>query len=506
MHLKIFYIFFLLLTVATSPATASNKESVADTSSCLKLKEEGNNFVVKNQYVEALKCYTSAMEIAQKSNNQKVYTECISNIGMVYAAFRDYDRAIFYFKKANTEAQHDNHHRLVSLTAINLVAAYCAKGDHKHAEQYQQQLIDHPLSTSQQQQYYITFNQGLIAGCKKEYRLAIDQLHKAAIMSGKECSPSIWYELGNAYSGKGDIDSAVVCYQKAINIAKNDNNFEETTQACKALSDIFKQLSKPDSAVKYQTFYINLQDSLFNINKFNLAKAELIDYENDIINKHINALHGWIGILVMVVLIILAVLFVILRLYKQLQSTQRLLVRKNEELIAQSERNKLIRADYLSSLKEKTPILPPQDDDLGDIDNSNDNTTIKANELPLTPEQKLMLMEQISQVMDNSDIIIDQDFSLNKLAKLVNSNSKYVSAIINDSFQKNFKTLLNESRIREVCRRLSDTENYGKLTIAAIASSVGYNSMNNFISVFKRIMGMTPSKYRQLSLKERNKE
>ena len=117
-----------------------------------------------------------------------------------------------------------------------------------------------------------------------------------------------------------------------------------------------------------------------------------------------------------------------------------------------------------------------------------------------------MLMEQISQVMDNSDIIIDQDFSLNKLAKLVNSNSKYVSAIINDSFQKNFKTLLNESRIREVCRRLSDTENYGKLTIAAIASSVGYNSMNNFISVFKRIMGMTPSKYRQLSLKERNKE
>ena len=78
-----------------------------------------------------------------------------------------------------------------------------------------------------------------------------------------------------------------------------------------------------------------------------------------------------------------------------------------------------------------------------------------------------------------------------------------MSAIINDVFKKNFKTLLNEYRIREVCRRLSDDENYGQLTIAAIANTVGYNSMNNFITVFKRIVGMTPSKYRQLSLKER---
>ena len=112
----------------------------------------------------------------------------------------------------------------------------------------------------------------------------------------------------------------------------------------------------------------------------------------------------------------------------------------------------------------------------------------------------------ITEVMDRADVIVDPDFNLNKLAKLVNSNSKYVSAIINDTFHKNFKTLLNESRVREVCRRLSDDENYSQLTIAAIANTVGYNSMNNFITVFKRITGMTPSKYRQLSLKQRKGE
>ncbi len=41
---------------------------------------------------------------------------------------------------------------------------------------------------------------------------------------------------------------------------------------------------------------------------------------------------------------------------------------------------------------------------------------------------------------------------------------------------------------------------------AAIANTVGYNSMNNFILFFKRIVGMTPSKYRQLALKEQQKD
>jgi AraC-like DNA-binding protein len=65
--------------------------------------------------------------------------------------------------------------------------------------------------------------------------------------------------------------------------------------------------------------------------------------------------------------------------------------------------------------------------------------------------------------------------------------------------------LLNESRIRLVCQRLVNGEYYGHLTIAAIANTVGYNSMNNFILFFKRIVGMTPSKYRQLALKEQQK-
>lgn len=494
-----YIVFSLIIVLALS---GSGQPNNGDTTQCLQLKQAGNRCVEKNQYVEALKFYTNAMEKAEESGNSKVHAECVSNIGMVYAAFRDYERAIFYFKKANKLAFHNKNEHLVSLTLINLMAAYCAKGEPDNAEAYLRQLEKNPLPKPQQQQYYITFNRGLIASCREQYRQAIDYFNKSIAMAGKETSPSLWYEKGNAYAGWGKSDSAIVCYRRAIDIAQQSNNYEETSQVSKALSAIYNKNNNTDSAIKYQTLYINLQDSLFNLNKFNLAKAELFDYENNLIDRHIHSLHGLIWLLAGIVLVVVSIMVIIMRLYRQLQSAQRFLVRKNEELIAQNERSKQLRAGYLTSLREAIPQHP--DSSSQERQQPHRTSLDEAGELPLSKEQRALLAEQIIEVMERADVIVDPDFNLNKLAKLVNSNSKYVSFIINETFHKNFKTLLNENRVREVCRRLSDDENYGHLTIAAVANDVGYNSMNNFITVFKRIVGMTPSKYRQLSLKERN--
>ena len=492
---------YILVCIFVGLASGMNGQSnAADTAQCLKLKEAGNRCVEVNQYVEALKYYTTAVEQAQLSGNRKVYAECISNIGMVYAAFRDYERAIFYFEKANQQALHDNYEHLVSLTAINLMAAYCSKGDPDHAENYLRMLEQHHIAQAEQQEYYLTFNRGLIASGRRQYRQAVDCFDRSIAMAGKSASPSLWYEMGNAYAGWGKVDSARVCYSRAVEIAQQSNNYEETSQAYKALSEIYKQCNLPDSAIKYQTQYINLQDSLFNINKFNLAKAQLFDYENTLIDRHIHSLHVWIWLLVGIVIVVVAILVVIFRLYRQLQAAQRLLVRKNQELIAQNERSKQLRAEYLSSLRESTPPLPQPES--ATAEPAADEETGDSAELPLSSEQRALLAEQITQVLDRADVIADPDFSLSNLAKQVGSNSKYVSAVINVTFHKNFKTLLNESRIREVCRRLSDDEHNGQLTIAAIATDVGYKSMNNFITAFKRFTGMTPSKYRQLALKQ----
>lgn len=107
--------------------------------------------------------------------------------------------------------------------------------------------------------------------------------------------------------------------------------------------------------------------------------------------------------------------------------------------------------------------------------------------------------------LDDVSVISREDFSLSMLAQKVGSNTKYVSTVINDTYGRNFKSYLNEFRIREACRRLSDTEHYGNLTIEAIYRELGYKTAAGFIQAFRKINGMTPSQYQKLA-REREKE
>ena len=76
-------------------------------------------------------------------------------------------------------------------------------------------------------------------------------------------------------------------------------------------------------------------------------------------------------------------------------------------------------------------------------------------------------------------------------------NVSYGSKAINVNGGKNFRSLLNEYRIREACQRLSDADRYGHLTLQAIAESVGFVSASSFIRAFKQVTGTTPSNYKK---------
>ena len=129
---------------------------------------------------------------------------------------------------------------------------------------------------------------------------------------------------------------------------------------------------------------------------------------------------------------------------------------------------------------------------------ASDNRIDQRSSISLSEEQRNRLLNSITTVMNDVAIISRSDFNLNMLADMVDSNTKYVSWIINDTYKKNFKTMLNEYRIHEACRRMSDTEHYGNMTLQAIYEELGYNSAASFIQSFKKVNGMTPSQYQKL--------
>lgn len=93
----------------------------------------------------------------------------------------------------------------------------------------------------------------------------------------------------------------------------------------------------------------------------------------------------------------------------------------------------------------------------------------------------------------------DKDFSAKELAKMLGTNTRYISAVINSRFNTNFSSLINEYRIKEALHRLTD-KRYTDLTIEEIGTIVGFANRQLFYASFYRIMGETPNGYRKKHL------
>lgn len=96
----------------------------------------------------------------------------------------------------------------------------------------------------------------------------------------------------------------------------------------------------------------------------------------------------------------------------------------------------------------------------------------------------------------------DKDFSAKILAKELNTNTRYISAVINSRFNTNFSCLINEYRVKEALHRMTD-KRYLEMTIEEIGTLVGFANRQSFYASFYRVMNETPNGYRRRHLATR---
>ncbi|NDV80868.1 AraC family transcriptional regulator [Bacteroides sp. 51] len=90
----------------------------------------------------------------------------------------------------------------------------------------------------------------------------------------------------------------------------------------------------------------------------------------------------------------------------------------------------------------------------------------------------------------------DPQYSAKYLAKLLKTNTSYLSAVISSRFGMNYPSLLNDCRIKEVLRLLTD-RCYKDKKIGEIASIAGFTSRQSFYVAFYKHVGEPPNDYRK---------
>jgi AraC-like DNA-binding protein len=90
----------------------------------------------------------------------------------------------------------------------------------------------------------------------------------------------------------------------------------------------------------------------------------------------------------------------------------------------------------------------------------------------------------------------DNDVTIERLAGLLDTNSKYLSQLLNQSYQQSFPHFMNELRVKDARQLLIDEE-YAHYTIKAIGQIAGFQSHSVFVEAFKRDTGLTPSCFKK---------
>lgn len=102
------------------------------------------------------------------------------------------------------------------------------------------------------------------------------------------------------------------------------------------------------------------------------------------------------------------------------------------------------------------------------------------------------ILSKLAELMINEKVFLNPQISQQEIAKRLNTNTAYLSRIINDKLSSNFSNYVNHFRIEEAkLLILSNKEN--NLSFEGIGQVVGFNSKSAFNYAFKKATGKTPT-------------
>lgn len=150
--------------------------------------------------------------------------------------------------------------------------------------------------------------------------------------------------------------------------------------------------------------------------------------------------------------------------------------------------------DSKSTQTEELPIIEKNN-------SKEEKETEQSSMMTTATEQKLLAKLD---KFEKTKLYTKNTVSLPYLASYCDTNTKYLSYIINHYKKKDFNNYINELRINYIIDRLNTDPKYLKYKIASLAEESGFSSQSKFAIAFKKLTNVSPSHYLQNLKNERN--
>ncbi len=414
----------------------------------------GNLFHRLDSPDEALYHFNVALKYAAEIQDSLRMAACYSNLGMIYRAYDELDSAFMnYIHALNISIKVGNTGN-ESAILNNIANIYRSK------EKYDSALVYYNMAKTK------------------------------VIESGNQYGLSLVNRnIGILYVLWGDYNNAVEYFQEAINISNEIGSLQELYLSYYELANVYGLQGDMSSALRYYKQYSMLKDSVTGIEarkeiadihtKYETEKKEeeniLLKKDNEIITLKLVTRNRTILFLAIGIVVVMAFLVVIFMQFKRKKKAYDNLVRRNLEIVETEKDFSLIEKDS---------------SELSGLDHPG------IHDLEQSPADSAnLLFEKLSYYLINEKPYLKSDLTLDDICLNLDTNRTYLSKVINERFNMNFNSLINEYRIKTSRQLLADS-NYNHISIVGIGQMSGFNSKSTFFTCFRKTAGITPSYFR----------
>jgi AraC-like DNA-binding protein len=116
-----------------------------------------------------------------------------------------------------------------------------------------------------------------------------------------------------------------------------------------------------------------------------------------------------------------------------------------------------------------------------------------SNELIGVSKENIEVVLRTLNIFEIENGFLDNKITLHGLSKSLNTNSNYLSKIINFYKEKNFSSYISDLRIDYCVDKLKKDKIFRKYTIKAVAFDIGFNNTETFSKAFYKKTGIYPS-------------
>ena len=320
------------------------------------LNNIGLSYCYSGQYPEALNSFFEALKIREKLEDRKGCSDCLNNIGLVWYSQNNFEKASEYYSKSLAIDEELGDSASISAGYNNIGLSYFFQLKYQKALEYYAKSLDIRKRLNDKNGIAeCTFNIGILYldsalfSESKKYLFESLKIYKSIKNKQGECAVN--RELANLTNKEGNYKLAIKYANESLKIAASIELIGEVRIAHSYLYESYKLLNDYKQALFHHERYKKITDSLYNSEKTNtIANLEAL-YKNEKVQKEIELLNKdkelqkieikrqttqkyafIVGFILMLGITILALFS-----YRKIKTQHKIIEYKNSELSQQNE-------------------------------------------------------------------------------------------------------------------------------------------------------------------------